>query len=86
MTATAKSKDTTTSTTIEYALMIDWGRDDINHTDVGVEYVPAKSFEHAEEMAVKLYAGRSCWTVGREIQPWHFVTRTDACLTDVVAS
>ncbi len=74
-----------TETAIEYALMIDWGRDDINHVDLGVEYVPAKSFEHAEEMARKLYAGRSCWTVGRERQPWRYVRRIDAFLTDEVA-
>jgi hypothetical protein len=59
--------------TIEYALMIDWGKE-------GIEYVPAKSFEHAEEMASNLYAGRDRWTVGREVQPWRYACRADALL------
>lgn len=69
---------TKTSTDTEYALMIDWGND-------GMEYVPAKSFDHAELMADTIYAGRTCWTVGREPQPWRYVRRADAFLTDVVA-
>lgn len=66
-------------TSTEYALMIDWGKD-------GTEYVPATSFEHAERMAETIYAGHPSWTVGRERQPWRYVRRADAVLTDEVAS
>lgn len=65
-------------TNTEYALMIDWGTE-------GIEYVPANSPEHADRMAETIYAGQSCWTVGREIQPWRYVRRADAVLTDEVA-
>jgi len=69
-----------TTQTLEYALMIDW------EDGEPVEYVPAKSFEHAEEMARTIYAGRGAkWTVAREVQPWHYVRRSDAVLTEVVA-
>lgn len=72
---------TETAPTIEYALMIDW------EDGQPVEYVPAKSFEHAEHMARTIYAGRGCkWTVAREVQPWRYVRRADAQLTDVVAA
>jgi hypothetical protein len=64
---------------IEYALMIDWGQD-------GIEYVRAKSVEHAERMAESIYAGTTCWTVGRERHPWRFVRRADVCLTDNVVA
>lgn len=65
-------------TTIEYALMIDWG--------MGViEYIPAKDAEHAHRMAKTIYAGQPCWTVGRETNPWRYVRRSDAELTEEVA-
>lgn len=65
---------------IEYALMIDW------EDGQPAEYVPAKSVEHAEQMARTIYAGRgNKWTVGREVNPWRYVRRAHAELTEVVA-
>jgi len=40
---------------------------------------------HAEHMARTIYAGRACFTVGREIQPWRFVNRGADELSDEVA-
>jgi len=51
----------------EYALMIDW---EDGHP---VEYVPATSVKHAEEMARKLYAGRLVHVVQRPVAPWTFL-------------
>jgi len=36
-------------------------------------------------MARTIYAGRACFTVGREIQPWRFVNRGADELSDEVA-
>jgi hypothetical protein len=62
----------------EYGLMVEW-------EDGTTEVVPATSPDHAAEMARKLYAGRSCWTVGREVNPWRYVRTMDAVLTGTVA-
>lgn len=63
---------------VEYALMV-------NYSDGSVEFIPAVNADHADTMARTIFADRQCWTVGREIQPWHYVRRADAVLTDVVA-
>jgi hypothetical protein len=65
--------------TIEYGLMIDWA------DGQPTELVPAKSVDHADHMAATIYRGLTCWTVGRAIQPWRYVRRGDAVLTDEVA-
>jgi hypothetical protein len=63
---------------IEYALMVVWD-------DGDPEYIPANDASHAEHMARTIYAGRACFTVGREIQPWRFVNRSADELSGEVA-
>lgn len=62
---------------VEFALMVEW--------DDGVEFIPAQDEAHAEAMAIRLYAHRPTWTVGREIQPWRYVRRADSVLTEEVS-
>jgi len=64
--------------TIEYALMVVWD-------DGDPEYIPANDAHHAEHMARSIYAGRACFTVGRDIQPWRFVNRGADELSGTVA-
>jgi hypothetical protein len=79
------STQTVATEAVEYGLMIDW------EDGESAEFVPATSFDHAEEMARKLYSGRTCWTVGREARPdfwpapWRYARRDAAYLTDEVA-
>lgn len=68
----------TSTETVEYALMV-------NYSDGSVEFIPAKSADHAERMARTLFAGRQCWTVGRPVAPWQYVNRAEDVLTDEVA-